>query len=93
VSITYGLHSSKDFEELDLDNRTKTILDALKDVVYLDDRQVKIVLADKIFLEHKMESYFVFSVKILNRKSEKLMNKHLGRLGRYDVSSTEPANL
>src|SRR3989338_5988397 len=66
VSITHGLHSSNEYKNLDLDNRAKTILDALKGVVYDDDKQVRVLLTDKIFLENTPESYCRFSVKILN---------------------------
>ena len=40
VSIVHGLHSEQGFQDCDLDNRAKTILDALKGVVYDDDTQV-----------------------------------------------------
>ena len=82
LSITYGLHSSREYKNLDLDNRAKTILDALKGAVYEDDRQVKVLLTDKLFLENTPESYFRFSVKILDKKTEKLLYKHLSRIGR-----------
>lgn len=82
VSIIYGLNSSNEYKKLDLDNRAKTILDALKGVVYLDDAQVKVLLTDKIFLENKPESYYQFSIKILDKKTEKLLYKHLSRIGR-----------
>ena len=82
LSITYGLNSSNEYKKLDLDNRAKTILDALKGAVYEDDMQVKVLLTDKIFLENKPESYYQFSVKILDKKSEKLLYKHLSRIGR-----------
>src|SRR6185436_18035522 len=39
ISITYGLNSSNEYKKLDLDNRAKTMLDALKGVVYNDDMQ------------------------------------------------------
>jgi len=82
ISITYGLNSSNEYKKLDLDNRAKTMLDALKGVVYNDDMQVKVLLTDKIFLENKPESYYQFSVKILDKKTEKLLYKHLSRIGR-----------
>lgn len=82
LSITYGLHSSNEYKKLDLDNRAKTILDALKGVVYEDDMQVKVLVTDKIFLENTPESYYRFSIKILDKKTEKLLYKHLSRIGR-----------
>lgn len=82
VSITYGLNSNNEYKKLDLDNRAKTMLDALKGVVYKDDMQVKVLLTDKIFLENKPESYYQFSVKVLDKKTEKLLYKHLSRIGR-----------
>ena len=82
LSVTYGLNSSNEYKILDLDNRAKTILDALKGVVYEDDRQVKVLLTDKIFLKNTPESYYYFSVKILDSKTEKLLYKHLSKIGR-----------
>jgi len=82
LSITYGLNSSSEYKKLDLDNRAKTILDALKGVVYEDDMQVKVLLTDKLFLEHTSESYYKFSVKILDKKTESQLYKHLSRIGR-----------
>ncbi|MEJ0054067.1 MAG: RusA family crossover junction endodeoxyribonuclease [bacterium] len=82
VSIICGLNSSHEYENLDLDNRVKTILDALKEVVYEDDKQVKVLLADKIFLKHKPESYFQFSIKVLDEKTERLLYRHLSKIGR-----------
>jgi len=80
VSIRYGLHAKKEFESLDLDNRAKTILDALKGVVYDDDRQVKILLTDKVFLEKSSESYVLFSVKFLTKRLEKLLERRMAQL-------------
>jgi Holliday junction resolvase RusA-like endonuclease len=80
VSIRYGLHSKNEFEALDLDNRAKTILDALKGVVCEDDCQVKILLTDKVFLEKNSESYFLLSVKILNNNVEKILEKRMAKL-------------
>jgi len=82
IIITYGLNSSNEYKSLDLDNRAKTILDALKGVVYDDDMQVKVLVTDKIFLENSSESFYRFSVKILDKKTEKLLYKHLSRMGR-----------
>ena len=39
VSVVHGLHSERGFKDCDLDNRAKTILDALKGVIYEDDTQ------------------------------------------------------
>lgn len=82
LSITYGLNSISEYKRLDLDNRAKTILDALKGVIYEDDMQVKVLLTDKIFLENQQENYYTFSVKILKKKTEKQLYKHLARIGR-----------
>ncbi len=81
LSITYGLNSKNEYKTLDLDNRAKTILDALKGVVYEDDRQVRVLLTDKVFLENSSESYYRFSVKILDNKTEESLRKHLMRIG------------
>jgi Holliday junction resolvase RusA-like endonuclease len=80
VSITHGLHSRKEYDLLDLDNRAKTILDALKGVVYDDDRQVRILLTDKVYLEKSSESYVLFSVKFLSKGSEKLLERRMAQL-------------
>ena len=58
-------------------------MDALKGVVYEDDRQVKILLTDKIFLKNSSESHFIFSVKILNTKIEGDLQKQLEILRAY----------
>ena len=45
ISIVHGIHSSKEYKKCDLDNRAKCILDALKEVVYVDDSQVRMLFS------------------------------------------------
>jgi len=66
VSILHGINSEKQYLKCDLDNRAKTILDALKKVVYLDDSQVKILWTEKEFLKNAQENFYRISVKILD---------------------------
>ena len=66
VSIVHGLHSKRGFKDCDLDNRAKTILDALKGVIYDDDTQVHILWTQKLFLESEEESYYHIAVKLLD---------------------------
>ena len=68
VSIIHGVHNKKAYSEIDLDNRAKSVLDALKGVVYFDDSQVKILWTDKRFLQKEQESYFQIAIKILSEK-------------------------
>lgn len=77
MTITHGLHSEQEYEKLDLDNRAKTICDALEDAVYVNDNQVEVLICNKIFLKNTSESYFRFTVKIIDKKVETLMNKTL----------------
>ena len=67
IILSYGLHSSHEYKKHDLDNRAKTILDALKGPVYSDDSQVKILFTYKELLDNSQESYYRFSIKILNK--------------------------
>lgn len=71
VAISYGINSKKEYNTYDLDNKAKTILDAFKKVVYLDDSQVKILWTHKEFLKNTQESYCLISVKILNKNKAK----------------------
>lgn len=80
VSIRYGVNSEIEYNSLDLDNRAKTILDALKDVVYEDDKQVKLLVTDKFFLKNTKDCYYTFSVKILTPKVEGLLQKNLAKV-------------
>lgn len=66
VLIEHGLHAVHDFEACDVDNRAKTILDALKSAVYQDDRQVSVLWTCKKFLRYQQESYFAISICVLN---------------------------
>ena len=66
VSIAHGLHSERVFNDCDLDNRAKTVLDALKGVVYDDDRQVHMLWTQKIFLLSEEESYYRITIKMLD---------------------------
>ena len=65
VSVVHGLHSKRGFQECDLDNRAKTVLDALKGVVYDDDTQVHKLWTQKTFLKQEEESYYRIAIKIL----------------------------
>ncbi len=69
VCVVHGCHAERDYKGCDLDNRAKTILDALKDVIYLDDSQVKMLWTHKAFLKHEPESFYRISIKILDKKS------------------------
>ncbi len=80
ISITHWINSKTEYNSLDLDNRAKSIMDALKGVVYDDDMQVKILITDKHFLKNHNENYFIFSVKILNTRTEKLLLNNLARV-------------
>ena len=64
VGITFALHSEKDYPQGDIDNKAKTILDALKGPVYIDDHQVKILYVKKMKTT-KEEDWCLFAVKIL----------------------------
>jgi Holliday junction resolvase RusA-like endonuclease len=76
VSITHGLNSKKRYNSYDLDNKAKTILDALKGVVYKDDSQVEYLWTDKELLADHSENYLRIAVKILNSKlSMQMRNK------------------
>ena len=68
VSIVHGLHSGRGFQDCDLDNRAKTILDALKHVVYDDDTQVCMLWTQKRFLKNETESYYRVAIKMLDSK-------------------------
>lgn len=65
----FGLHADSEYERCDLDNRIKTIFDALKSVVYIDDCQVKILWSHKEFLKNSECSYYQIAVKILDKPS------------------------
>ena len=67
VSIVHGLHSERGFQDCDLDNRAKTILDALKGVIYDDDAQVHLLWTQKSFLKKEAESYYRVAIKMLGR--------------------------
>lgn len=74
VVITYGINSEKEYSKHDLDNRAKTILDALEGAVYLNDSQVKVLWTYKKFLKKAQTSYCLISVKILTKnKAQKLV--------------------
>lgn len=67
VNIFYGVHSQIEYDAHDLDNRSKTILDALKSVIYNDDHQVSVLTANKEFLENFEKSSVKISVKKLDK--------------------------
>ena len=70
VSISHKIHSSQSYKRCDLDNKAKAVLDALKDIVYTDDAQVKFLWNDKILDNKQQSSSFRLSIKILNKKNE-----------------------
>jgi len=77
VSILHGINSEKQYAKCDLDNRAKTILDALKNVVYFDDSQVKILWTEKEFLKNAQESFYRISVKILDKNIIKKISNNM----------------
>ena len=76
--ITHGIHSEKKYKNLDLDNRAKTIGDALKESILEDDSQIKTLVCSKVFLRDVSKSYYSFSVKIYNKDVEDYINKMMG---------------
>jgi Holliday junction resolvase RusA-like endonuclease len=75
VSVIHGIHSETEYRRFDLDNRVKTILDAMKGAVYLDDSQVRMLWTHKAFLKNSQESFYRISVKILNKRlASKIVN-------------------
>jgi len=83
VLFTYGIHVKRRYESCDIDNTVKTVLDALKRVVYYDDKQVKVLFADKIFLQNEEASWFLIEVKLLYTPSKKpfVIRKHIWQYG------------
>jgi Holliday junction resolvase RusA-like endonuclease len=77
VSITHGMHAEKEYKSCDLDNRAKTILDAMKGPVYDDDSQVKLLWTEKKFLKGEEQSYYRISVKILDGILCKKISKYI----------------
>ena len=71
ISITHNLHAKRVYNSCDLDNRAKTILDALKGVIYDDDNQVKMLWTQKYFSKEDQISSYRISVKILTPAAEK----------------------
>lgn len=63
VAITFGIPASQ-YTSGDIDNKSKTILDAMKGPVYLDDCQVQTLWADKKVTEDD-EDWCLIAVKIL----------------------------
>lgn len=64
VAITFGMPTQKKYDEADIDNKAKTLLDAMVGPVYKDDRQVKVLWINKA-LEPDGEDWCLLSVKIL----------------------------
>lgn len=77
VSIIHGMHAEKEYKTCDLDNRAKTILDAMKGPVYIDDSQVKLLWTEKKFLKGEEQSYYRISVKILDNILYKKISKYM----------------
>ena len=73
ISITHNLHSRRIYNSCDLDNRAKTVLDALKGVIYDDDNQVKILWTQKRFSKEDQISSYRISVKILAPTAERVV--------------------
>jgi len=84
VTLNCGFNSKSKYNNCDLDNTSKTILDALKGPIYADDSQVKILLTHKEYFENAQESYFRFTVKILNKSLSKLIFEDLNKYQRYN---------
>jgi len=63
VALTFGMPPHK-YTQGDLDNKAKTILDAMKGPIYPDDCQVKILYVNKIRTEPE-EEWFLIAVKLL----------------------------
>ena len=74
ISVTHNLHSKRAHDSCDLDNRAKTVLDALKGVIYDDDNRVKILLTQKHFLKRDQVSSYHISVTILAPAAEKVID-------------------
>lgn len=66
IVVSHGFRGKKEHNKCDLDNRAKTILDALKGPVYKDDSQVKILWTYKELAVTWDDNYFSFLVKILD---------------------------
>ncbi len=64
VAISFGL-SSKKYTEGDVDNKAKTILDAMIGPVYADDMQVKKLWVDKQLTPDEQD-WCLLSIKILD---------------------------
>jgi Holliday junction resolvase RusA-like endonuclease len=75
--ITHGLNSQKVYKNFDLDNKAKTICDALKKAVYIDDSQIDVLLCNKSFLKNTSESFFRITVKILDEKTRFFLEKRM----------------
>lgn len=80
VSIVHGINSGTEYKKCDLDNRAKCILDALKDVVYFDDSQVKMLWTHKAFIKNSQESFFRISIKILDEEIIRRISSQISRL-------------
>lgn len=75
VSVIHAINSETEYKRFDLDNRVKTILDAMIGVVYLDDSQVRMLWTHKVFLKNSAEFFYRISVKILNKRlASKIVN-------------------
>lgn len=66
-----GLSAKTDYNETDLDNRAKTICDALKGVIYQDDNQISVLICRKHIVKNK---YFKITIKIIDEKSHQPIN-------------------
>lgn len=71
VIITHGFRSKKEYKKCDLDNRAKTLLDAMCGPVYFDDNQVKYLLTDKMLFSRKStlhSSFFRIAISSIDYK-------------------------
>lgn len=64
IGITFGVHDQTRYKEIDIDNRTKTILDAMVGPIYEDDCQVKKLSVEKKLTDTETD-WCLFAVKIL----------------------------
>lgn len=80
IIIEHGFSSEKDYQERDLDNKSKCILDALESVIYERDSQVKFLWCQKVVINKNLPNitnYFEITVKVLSTNSKRRLEKHI----------------